>query len=88
MKPIIGNWSYEFVEDDTHEWWVLADGRLLIAITQTETNARLIAAVPNMLKALENAGSYYQMLETATGVKHPVLQEIEAAIVQATKETK
>ena len=37
-------------------------------------------AAPAMRKALVNAGEYYEMLEEATGIEHPVLKEIRAAL--------
>ena len=53
----------------------------------TEANARLIAAAPTLYKALQSAAEYYKMLESATGVKHPVLEEIRAALALADGET-
>ncbi len=41
----------------------------------------------DLLKTLKHAAAYFQMLESATGVQHPVLQEIEDAIARATKDS-
>ncbi len=37
---------------------------------------------------LKSLREYYQLLETTTGVKQPLLQVVQAAIARATKETK
>ena len=44
------------------------------------------AAAPALHKALRSAAEYYEMLERATGVEHPVLEEIRAALALAEKE--
>ena len=44
------------------------------------------AAAPALYKALQSAAEYFEMLENATGVEHPVLEEIRAAQALAEKE--
>ncbi len=44
------------------------------------------AAAPALYKALQSAAKYYEMLERATGVEHPVLKEIRAALALVKKE--
>ena len=42
-------------------------------------------AAYDLLKTLQHAASYFQMLEAASGVKHPMLREIESVISLATE---
>ena len=46
-------------------------------------NAQLIAAAPELLEACKSACDYYEMLERATSVEHPVLSELRQAIAKA-----
>jgi len=52
-------------------------------LPEREKHARLIAAAPALLEACKSACEYYEMLEGATGVEHPVLSELREAIAKA-----
>ena len=45
------------------------------------------AAAPTLYKTLQSAAEYFEMLEDATGVEHPVLEEIRAALALADEGT-
>ncbi len=44
------------------------------------------AVASDLLKTLKHAAAYFQMLEAATHVKHPILREIES-VISLTKES-
>ena len=63
-------------------FWSLANeqGSVVAMQITSHENAMLFRAAPEIHKALKSAGKYYEMLENATGVEHPVLEEIRAAL--------
>ena len=52
-----------------------------------KANATLWAAAPELYGATKAASEYYEMLEQATGVEHPVLKQLRAALALIDKET-
>lgn len=79
-----GPWT---VELDNHgnggfsEWWNVGPGGSGVGKIWNETDARLIAAAPEMLRALEMTAQEFALTETAN--MPDWLEDVEAAIAKA-----
>ena len=56
-------------------------GRLMMCVP-TGKMAEITEAFESVTKACVAAMEYYQMLEEATGVEHPVLEQLRAALTE------
>ena len=79
MTRTPGPWTYR--RQSSGDFWVMAvanpNRRVMVAETLDEDDARLIAAAPELLNALQN------MLLFARGISADVRKQAEAAIVKA-----
>ena len=96
MKHTPGPWSVS-VEDSAGRLFVIAHDKGVVArvtrrvtvrrknpdLSERDSNARLIAAAPEILEALEDAMAWFTKLEDWSGVGDPDIEKYQAAIEKA-----
>lgn len=80
MSHTPGPWAYDQETDNSTDFWVFqSDGPVRVAVECSEADARLIAAAPDLLAALQAIVCHEQ------GIQQYRLEQARAAIARATE---